>query len=72
MFRAMVKTTVILASLLPACIFAQDDVQVDCTPDHMEIRVTKGIYFINIYVLKYRIFIQGIRAPPPQNTTNRK
>ena len=29
------------ALLLPI-IYAQDDVQVDCTPDHMEIRVTKG------------------------------
>jgi len=31
------------ALLLPTIIHAQDDVQVDCTPDHMEIRVTKAV-----------------------------
>ena len=30
-----------ILALVPT-ILAQDDVQVDCTPDHMEIRVTKG------------------------------
>ena len=30
-----------ILALVPS-ILAQDDVQVDCTPDHMEIRVTKG------------------------------
>ena len=32
----------LLTALLLPIAFAQDDVQVDCTPDHMEIRVTKG------------------------------
>ena len=31
-----------ILALVPT-ILAQDDVQVDCTPDHMEIRVTKGL-----------------------------
>ena len=37
----MVKSAVLLAAFATV-ISAQDDVQVDCTPDHMEIRVTKG------------------------------
>ena len=32
----------LFTALLLPIIYAQDDVQVDCTPDHMEIRVTKG------------------------------
>lgn len=38
----MVKSAVILIALATV-ISAQDDVQVDCTPDHMEIRVTKAV-----------------------------
>jgi len=33
----------LLTALLLPIAFAQDDVQVDCTPDHMEIRVTKAV-----------------------------
>lgn len=36
------RPTLVAALLLPL-VFAQDDVQVDCTPDHMEIRVTKAV-----------------------------
>ena len=32
----------LFTALLLPIVYAQDDVQVDCTPDHMEIRVTKG------------------------------
>ena len=38
----MVNHTTLAMLLLPMAL-AQDDVQVDCTPDHMEIRVTKAV-----------------------------
>jgi hypothetical protein len=40
--RRMVNHTTLAMLLLPMAM-AQDDVQVDCTPDHMEIRVTKAV-----------------------------
>jgi len=33
----------LFTALLLPIVYAQDDVQVDCTPDHMEIRVTKAV-----------------------------